>query len=88
MNCDGCSACCRVIACAFETKTPAEAAELRAFVQVRGGKIIGKLLIFPSACPFLDVQNNRCLIYATRPEVCKKFPVGGEDCQSCRAYQQ
>lgn len=35
-------------------------------------------------CIALDKDSNRCSIYAIRPDVCKKPPVGGVDCNKAR----
>lgn len=35
-------------------------------------------------CPMLD-ENNRCQIYATRPNCCKDFEVGSEKCNELRS---
>jgi Fe-S-cluster containining protein len=40
-------------------------------------------LPFLQACCFLD-QNQRCEIYATRPQVCREFAAGSEQCQEAR----
>ncbi len=41
-------------------------------------------LPFLKACPFL-AETKLCRIYETRPEVCRKFEVGSEQCIRARA---
>jgi len=40
-------------------------------------------LPFHETCCFLD-GDNRCTIYATRPELCRHFEAGSEQCQEAR----
>jgi Fe-S-cluster containining protein len=39
-------------------------------------------LLFPLKC--LMLQNNRCIIYETRPQICRDFKVDGELCQKAK----
>ena len=40
-------------------------------------------LPFQETCSFLDDQS-RCTIYSTRPDVCRDFSAGGDQCQTAR----
>ena len=35
-------------------------------------------------CVALDRDTNRCSIYATRPEICRKYAMGGPSCRDER----
>ncbi len=41
-------------------------------------------LPFLEACCFLD-ESTRCTIYEGRPDVCRAFAAGGDQCQAARA---
>jgi Fe-S-cluster containining protein len=95
-ECDGCGACCRTFPI-FATREdaarePRLAAESRPVrppeAQAPAGAWAFQLypLPFHSACCFLDAEN-RCGIYATRPQVCRDFPAGGDLCQQARAAE-
>ena len=43
-------------------------------------------LPFHEACCFLD-DEARCTIYPTRPQVCREFAAGSEDCQRVRSLR-
>lgn len=36
-------------------------------------------------CTALDRDTMRCTIYALRPQVCRDFDMGGQDCRNVRA---
>jgi Fe-S-cluster containining protein len=44
--------------------------------------IIGNKWHIRSVCKWL--QGGRCTIYDDRPEACKVFKVGGEDCRAAQ----
>lgn len=58
--------------------------EAHRWVQIHGGIIhdTGHAL-FPLRCYYLDA-SGRCLIYSTRPECCRLYPVDGEQCRLTR----
>lgn len=72
-ECSGCGKCCQAI-------LPISSKEIQ-----RIKSYIGKNKIKPfnrhtlwdkkfiNICPFLNPENNRCLIYPVRPEVCNRF---------------
>jgi Fe-S-cluster containining protein len=89
-DCDGCGACC----CTF----PIFAAESDALREPRirnEGRRLPLWLATPQwdyqlfplpfheSCCFLDGEN-RCTIYATRPNVCRRFEAGSAQCQEAR----
>lgn len=89
--CDGCGACCRTFpifaAGADADREPRIAREGRTLPEhVASPQWTYQLfpLPFHDGCCFLD-GDNRCTIYATRPEVCREFPAGGDQCQEARA---
>jgi Fe-S-cluster containining protein len=89
-DCDNCGACC----CTF----PIFAAESDAIREPRireEGRRLALWLVAPQwdyqlfplpfheSCCFLD-RENRCTIYATRPDVCRRFEPGSAQCQEAR----
>ncbi len=89
-ECDGCGACCRTFPI-FASETDAQR-EPR--IAVEGRQLSGWLateqwtyqlfpLPFHETCCFLD-GDNRCTIYATRPDVCRRFEPGSDQCQEAR----
>jgi Fe-S-cluster containining protein len=90
-ECDGCGACCRTFP-VFAAESDAEReprlrAESRPLPPWLGGREWTYQLYplpFHEACCFLD-PANRCGIYPTRPDVCRAFAPGGEQCQQARA---
>lgn len=92
-ECDGCGACCKsfpIFASAAdacrEPRIGAEAGLLP--VSQRTQEWVHRLFPLPflEACCFLD-PDNRCTIYATRPDVCRRFTAGEPQCQEARARQ-
>ena len=90
-ECDGCGACCRsdflVLASDGDARRePRIAVEGR---RLPASQVTGEYayrlhpLPFLEACCFLD-GDNRCAIYASRPEVCRRFAAGCEQCQAAR----
>jgi Fe-S-cluster containining protein len=59
----------------------------RKFLEGRNGSFISGKLVFPLKCKFQD-ENNKCLIYDTRPEGCRLFKKDGKDCFRCIAWQK
>ena len=90
-ECDGCGACCRtypIFASAADAdREPRIASEGRALSEHLATERWHYQLYplpFLEACCFLDAAA-RCTIYPTRPDVCRAFPAGGEQCQTARA---
>lgn len=90
-ECDGCGACCRTFpifaSAADADREPRIAGEGRALPEhLTTDRWTFQLfpLPFHEACCFLN-GDSRCVIYATRPDVCQAFPAGGEQCQAARA---
>ncbi|MBO0698714.1 MAG: YkgJ family cysteine cluster protein [Zavarzinella sp.] len=90
-ECDGCGACCGtfpVFASAAdgdrEVRIASEARKLPEHLATPGHRFQLFPLPFHETCCFLD-EAARCTIYATRPDVCRAFPAGGDQCQEARA---
>src|SRR5262245_37172465 len=89
-ECDGCGACCRtfpVFASAADAdREPRVESETRVLPEHLGNPGWTYQLFplpFHESCCFLDT-TARCTIYPTRPEVCRAFPAGGDQCQTAR----
>jgi len=89
-ECDGCGACCRTFAI-FAAETDAqreprigdESLRLRPWLTTPEREYQLFPLPFHETCCFLD-GDNRCTIYASRPDVCRGFEPGSEQCQEAR----
>lgn len=80
-NCDNCGACCMgqnllPACCNRHIPTP----ELDRLVTIFDGPCEGG----DEVCIWLDRYTGRCLHYEWRPELCRKFEVGGEACLRIR----
>lgn len=89
-DCDLCGACCwtfPIFATAADTEREPrivrEGRELSDHLQASGWRYRLYPLPFHETCCFLD-DANRCMIYATRPDVCRRFEAGSEQCQEAR----
>lgn len=89
--CDGCGACCRTFpvfaSVADAIREPRISGETRALAEhLATSERTFQLfpLPFHESCCFLD-GAARCTIYPTRPDVCRMFPAGGDQCQEARA---
>jgi uncharacterized protein len=89
-ECDLCGACC----CTFPVYVSAADAERESRIKAEGKELAEHLespdwkfqlfpLPFRDACVFLD-HGNRCGVYETRPEVCRRFEAGSDQCQEAR----
>jgi Fe-S-cluster containining protein len=92
-ECDGCAACCGTYAifasredAQREPRIVAECQELAAWLETPKWAYRLFPLPFHEACCFLDSQR-RCTIYETRPQVCREFAAGSEDCQRVRSLR-
>ena len=45
----------------------------------------GTVVHMDRPCSWLDVKTKRCSRYDERPQVCRSFPVGCEECLGWRA---
>jgi Fe-S-cluster containining protein len=89
-TCTGCGACCRKYPI-FASKADAEREPrirkdgFELPERAQGESRVYELHRLPSreACIFID-RNNRCMIYTTRPEVCRRFTPGLKACQGAR----
>jgi uncharacterized protein len=92
LDCTSCAACCysnRVVLDdndveRFRRGGRAHFAQ-RPYVRRNRGQIVLRLAP-DKACLHL-AADNRCGIYALRPEMCREFPVGSECCLSARAEE-
>ena len=92
-ECDGCGACCKT----FPIFAADADSEREPRIAVEGRHLAPHLRtprwryqLFP--LPFLDVccflaGDNLCGIYPTRPDVCRAFAAGGDQCQEARGRQ-
>ena len=85
-TCDQCGECCRsLIIEVTERDVEREPALLPVVTPFRPefrDPLYG-MLACGKPCPML--AGNACSIYATRPDVCKEFEPGDEQCQEARA---
>jgi Fe-S-cluster containining protein len=89
-DCDSCGACCRT----FPIFAAERDAQREPRIRDEGRRLALWLttpdwdyqlfpLPFHETCCFLD-GDDRCTIYATRPDVCRCFEPGSEQCQEAR----
>ena len=89
-ECDGCGACCRTFPI-YVAETDAEreprirdeSRRVPLWLATTQWTYQLFLLPFHETCCFLDGEN-RCTIYATRPDLCRDFEAGSEQCQEAR----
>ncbi|MCE9529835.1 MAG: YkgJ family cysteine cluster protein [Planctomycetes bacterium] len=89
-TCDGCGACCRtfpIFASADdaerEPRIAREGRELATHLRTADWRFQLYPLPFRETCGFLD-SENRCEIYDSRPDVCRRFEAGSPQCQEAR----
>jgi Fe-S-cluster containining protein len=89
-ECDGCGACCGAYLifaseadAAREPRIKAEGRRLADHLATSTWAYQIHPLPFHETCCFLD-EKARCTIYSTRPEVCRAFAAGDEQCQNAR----
>jgi Fe-S-cluster containining protein len=92
-SCDNCGACCKtfsifasVLDAEREPRIRNEAQHLPPEQVTPDWQYRLYPLPFLETCCFLDAEN-RCEIYATRPEVCRQFAAGSLQCQESRLQQ-
>ena len=81
--CDNChAACCRHVTIKVGAMTEDEArwANMR-------GTVNGDMWRLPVKCEQLG-GDDRCMIYETRPDVCRKYAVDGPMCKAARAAME
>jgi uncharacterized protein len=89
-ECDGCGACCRT----FPIFAAESDVEREPRIHAEGRRLAPWLatprwtyqlypLPFHETCCFLNAEN-RCTIYATRPDMCRAFAAGSPQCQEAR----
>jgi Fe-S-cluster containining protein len=90
IECDGCGACCRTFSifaseadARREPRVAAEGRRLPLSLAAEGKHFRLFPLPFLDACAFLDGED-RCTIYERRPEVCRAFAAGSEQCRLAR----
>jgi Fe-S-cluster containining protein len=90
-ECDCCGACCRTFPIVVsigdaqrEPRIEREARKLPEWQRSEDWEYQLHPLPFLNACPFLGL-DNRCSVYSTRPEPCRRFRAGSSDCNEARA---
>ena len=79
LSCTGCGACCHL-----QSIPPYMPTELDAIPQHLADEVAAAANHQRTGpCLWLNA-NNRCGHYEHRPEVCRQFELGGEDCQEVR----
>lgn len=58
-----------------------------AWLTARGALCEGGNWMIISECRHLS-RSGRCKIYATRPQSCRDYPVGGVDCKATQAHKK
>ena len=76
LACTSCAACC----CRLEVMLMGDDEVPPAFTRQDrwGGWVMRRLE--DGWCMALDRQSMRCTIYARRPQICRDYPAGGDDC--------
>jgi uncharacterized protein len=89
-DCDLCGGCCRTFPifasesdARGEPRIAGEGKELAPHLQTSEWKFQLYPLPFHEICCFLEA-DNRCTIYESRPDVCRRFEAGSEQCQEAR----
>jgi Fe-S-cluster containining protein len=82
-KCDKCGACCKYFRVSLSTTEDKEDYLLRHGCINRGPKYGIDEFVFPLECAFLN-SKGLCNDYEERPEVCKNFMPGGEECMRAR----
>lgn len=97
LDCTGCGACCTHMVsppflcldddeefAALKTRRPDLAAELVADIErrIRDGDRTDD-----APCTWLDPGTMRCRHYEDRPEICREFEMGSEDCLAHRGRE-
>lgn len=76
VRCSDCQACC----CRLEVMLISDTGVPGRYVDVDawGGEVMARLE--DGWCAALDRDSMRCSIYERRPEICRAFEMGGEEC--------
>jgi Fe-S-cluster containining protein len=89
-ECDLCGACCKTFPvfvspedAAREPRIASEGREIVPWQRNPSWAYQLHPLPFHTGCCFLG-SDNRCGIYETRPDVCRRFSAGSEQCQEAR----
>ena len=83
-RCAECGACCKFIELEMRISKEVNVNDLRKWLALHNityDEVREKILI-PLKC--LMLQNNRCSIYETRPQICRNYKVDGELCQKAK----
>jgi Fe-S-cluster containining protein len=91
IDCDKCGACCQTFPVLVseadavrEPRVKECGLELPEFLKRPGWDFKLHPLPFLEGCCFLG-ENKLCTVYETRPDVCRKFEAGTEECAEARA---
>jgi len=93
-TCDKCGACCRTFpiyaSAADAGREPAiksQGLRLKEWQETEEHVYQLHPLPFLERCAFLD-DRNLCRIYGTRPDVCRRFEAGSNQCQQARQREK
>ena len=76
-DCLDCGACCKFVLIKGNCK-----GDDRKLWEMRGAQFIDGFIVIPSRCERQD--GNKCKYYDRRPQRCRDFEKGGEECQICQ----
>ena len=84
-TCEGCGVCCReqILPPFLDEIDFIPEALQREVIEAR--KREAHLLALGNPCIWFDEQTRKCIHHADRPNVCREFVIGEEDCLEIRA---
>ena len=83
-NCDGCGVCCMGESVPpFLDEIDFIPPELQQEVK-QYAKLLAAVPYPPGPCLWFDVTTRKCRHHEHRPNVCREFPIGEEDCLAYR----
>jgi Fe-S-cluster containining protein len=98
LNCDGCGVCCRgqeALPVGWYLGSLASAAERAALprellveLEAMRDRFNAEGWPADAPCVWYDGETKRCRHHEYRPEICREFAVGGEDCLRVRAEEK
>jgi Fe-S-cluster containining protein len=93
LECDRCGACCSTFVVQVseqdaerEPRIKSESISVEPWLQSQDWRYRLHPLPFHQGCCFLG-SNQLCSIYQSRPQVCRRFAAGSQQCQEARALK-